>query len=156
MLGGGITGLTTALLLKQAGKTVALVELRRVGHGVSGNTTAKLTSGHGLVYAKLARKHGPEVARVYAASNEAGLAKIIELVETHAIECDFERSDNYVYGTAPAEVAQLREEVQAAQQQASMPTSSASSRFRFPSPAPSGSWIRRSFIRRSTSLPSPS
>ena len=116
VLGGGITGLTTALLLKQAGKTVALVELRRVGHGVSGNTTAKLTSGHGLVYAKLARKHGPEVARVYAASNEAGLAKIIELVETHAIECDFERSDNYVYGTAPAEVAQLREEVQAAQQ----------------------------------------
>ena len=115
VLGGGITGVTTALLLKQAGKTVALVELRRVGHGVSGNTTAKLTSGHGLVYAKLARKHGPEVARVYAESNEAGLAKIAELVGTHAIECDFERSDNYVYGTAAVDAADLREEALAAQ-----------------------------------------
>lgn len=116
VLGGGITGVTTALLLKQAGKTVALVELRRIGHGVSGNTTAKLTSGHGLVYAKLARKHGSEVARVYAESNEAGLAKIAELVETHAIECDFERSDNYVYGTAPADAAHLREEALAARE----------------------------------------
>ena len=116
VLGGGITGVTTALLLKQAGKTVALVELRRVGHGVSGNTTAKLTSGHGLVYAKLARKHGPDVARVYAESNEAGLAKIAELVETHAIECDFERSDNYVYGTAAADAAHLREEALAARE----------------------------------------
>ena len=115
VLGGGITGVTTALLLKQAGKTVALVELRRVGHGVSGNTTAKLTSGHGFVYAKLAQKHGLEVARVYAESNEAGLAKIADLVETHAIECDFERSDNYVYGTAAVDAARLREEARAAQ-----------------------------------------
>ena len=103
------------MLLKQAGKTVALVELGRVAHGVSGNTTAKLTSGHGLVYAKTARSHGPEVARVYAESNEAGLAKIAELVETHAIECDFERSDNYVYGTAAVDAADLREEALAAQ-----------------------------------------
>jgi glycine/D-amino acid oxidase-like deaminating enzyme/nitrite reductase/ring-hydroxylating ferredoxin subunit len=116
VLGGGITGVTTALLLKQAGKTVALVELRRVGAGVSGNTTAKLTSGHGLNYAKLKRKHGAEVARVYAESNEAGLAKIAELVQTHAIECDFERSDNYVYGTAAADAADLREEARAAQE----------------------------------------
>ena len=116
VVGGGITGVTTALLLKQAGNTVALVELRRVGAGVSGNTTAKLTSGHGLQYAKLIRKHGAEVARVYAESNEAGLAKIAELVQTHAIECDFERSDNFVYGTAAADAADLREEARAAQE----------------------------------------
>jgi glycine/D-amino acid oxidase-like deaminating enzyme/nitrite reductase/ring-hydroxylating ferredoxin subunit len=116
VLGGGITGITTALLLKQAGKTVALVELREVGHGVTGNTTGKLTSGHGLVYGKLARKHGPEAARMYADSNNAGLAKIAELVETHAIECDFERADNYVYGTVSADAADLREEALAAQE----------------------------------------
>ena len=116
VVGGGITGITTALLLKQAGKTVALVELRRVGHGVTGNTTAKLTSGHGLVYAKLAQKHGPDVARVYAESNEAGLAKIAELVGTHTIECDFEHADNYVFGTAAADAEHLRAEAQAAQE----------------------------------------
>ena len=116
VLGGGITGITTALLLKQAGKTVALVELHRIGHGVTGNTTAKLTSGHGLVYAKLTETHGPDVARIYAESNEAGLAKVVELVGAHGIDCDLERSDNYVYSTAPADAAKLREEVRAAQQ----------------------------------------
>lgn len=116
ILGGGITGVTTALLLKQAGKTVALVELHRLGHGVTGNTTAKLTSGHGLVYAQLARKHGHEVARVYAESNEAGLAKIAELIGNHAIDCDFERAENYVYSTAAGDAPGLREEALAAQE----------------------------------------
>ena len=110
VLGGGITGIMTALLLKQEGKTVAVVEAERLAHGVSGNTTAKLTSGHALVYAKL----GASTARVYAESNEAGLAKIAELVEAYEIDCDFERADNYVYSTDAADVSDLRREAEAA------------------------------------------
>src|SRR5439155_20837911 len=48
VLGGGITGLTTALLLREAGRSVALVEARRLASGVSGYTTAKVTAGHRL------------------------------------------------------------------------------------------------------------
>ncbi len=114
VLGGGITGITTALLLKEAGKTVAVVESAKVADGVTGNTTAKLTSGHALIYAKLAKEHGVEVARVYAESNEAGLAKIRELVDAHGIDCDFEDADNFVYSTETRDVADLREEADAA------------------------------------------
>src|SRR5688500_19798801 len=53
VIGAGITGLTTALLLKRAGASVAVVEARQIGHGVTGYTTAKLTSLQGLVYTKL-------------------------------------------------------------------------------------------------------
>src|SRR3954453_20662121 len=53
VIGGGITGLTTALLLKRAGASVAVVEARRIGSGVTGYTTAKLSSLHGLVYRTL-------------------------------------------------------------------------------------------------------
>ena len=44
VLGGGITGIATAYLLKQAGATVAVVEAGRVVESVTGNTTAKITS----------------------------------------------------------------------------------------------------------------
>jgi glycine/D-amino acid oxidase-like deaminating enzyme len=50
VLGGGITGLTTALLLKQDGASVAVIEAGKVACGVTGYTTAKVTSLHGLTY----------------------------------------------------------------------------------------------------------
>jgi monoamine oxidase len=48
ILGGGIVGLTAAVLLKRLGKTVAVIEARRVAEGVTGHTTAKVTSQHRL------------------------------------------------------------------------------------------------------------
>ena len=65
VIGGGITGLTTALLLKQAGVSVAVVEADRVACGVTGHTTAKVTSLHGLTYAKLRTTFGAQGARIY-------------------------------------------------------------------------------------------
>ena len=50
ILGGGITGLTAAVLLKRLGKTVAVIEALRIAEGVMGNTTAKVTSQHKLIY----------------------------------------------------------------------------------------------------------
>jgi glycine/D-amino acid oxidase-like deaminating enzyme len=44
VLGGGLCGITTALLLKQAGARVAVIEAGRVGGGATGYTTAKITS----------------------------------------------------------------------------------------------------------------
>ena len=43
VVGGGITGLTAAVLLKAAGKTVAVLEALRVAEGVTGHTSAHLT-----------------------------------------------------------------------------------------------------------------
>jgi heterodisulfide reductase subunit A-like polyferredoxin len=58
IVGGGIVGLTAATLLKEQGKTVAVLEARRIVEGVSGNTTAKVTSLHTLVYAYLIKHFG--------------------------------------------------------------------------------------------------
>jgi glycine/D-amino acid oxidase-like deaminating enzyme len=65
VLGGGITGPTAALLLQQAGASVAVVEAGRVACGVTGYTTAKVTSLHGRTYAKLASTFGAQGARTY-------------------------------------------------------------------------------------------
>src|SRR4051812_22814423 len=67
VVGGGLTGVATAALLKQAGVSVALVEAGRLCAGVTGYTTAKITALHGLTYAGITASHGEEAARAYAA-----------------------------------------------------------------------------------------
>ena len=114
VIGGGIAGITAAYLLQQEGRSVAVLEADRIVRGVTGYTTAKISSSQGLIYAKLAKSFGEEGARIYGESNEAALAKIAELVGTLGIDCDFERQDNYVYTESDSEVESIREEAELA------------------------------------------
>src|SRR5687768_17469299 len=91
VLGGGIAGMTAALLLARADLKVALVDAGRIGHGVSGYSTAKVTSLHSLTYADLASSRGEDHAHVYGEANEAGLAAIARFTREFAIDCDFRR-----------------------------------------------------------------
>ncbi len=112
--GAGIVGVTTALLLKRAGLRVALIEMDRIGHGVTGYTTAKVTSGHNLIYKKIESSHGPETSRAYARANQRGLELVLQIVEEERIDCDLERKANYVYAGRPKESDSVRDEVEAA------------------------------------------
>jgi glycine/D-amino acid oxidase-like deaminating enzyme/nitrite reductase/ring-hydroxylating ferredoxin subunit len=111
VLGGGITGLTTALLLAESGMDVCLLEGRRLGTGVTGNTTAKLSSLHGLSYASIARAHGLETARAYGEANEAGIAAVVRIAERLGIECELRRTPNFTYAVEPSGVADVEREV---------------------------------------------
>ena len=114
VIGAGIAGLTAAALLKREGKTVAVVESKRIVRGATGYTTAKVTSGHGAIYGDLEDNFGAAGARIYAESNEAALARVAQFVEEDGIDCDFERKANYVFAESQDEVAQLKQEVDAA------------------------------------------
>ncbi len=114
VVGAGITGVTTAHLLKQAGRTVALIESSRVGYGATGYTTAKLTVGHNLVYRNLVDSFDEETAAAYARSNQEAIDRVASLVHEHAIECDFERAPNYVYTEDSRTVRELEREADAA------------------------------------------
>jgi glycine/D-amino acid oxidase-like deaminating enzyme/nitrite reductase/ring-hydroxylating ferredoxin subunit len=116
VVGGGIAGLTTALKLKERGQTVAVLEAERVVAATTGNTTAKVTSQHGLQYDQLRSTFGPEVARKYGAANEAAIDEVERIVETYDIDADFERTPAYTYTESPDEEGTVREEAWAAQQ----------------------------------------
>ncbi|HVF53551.1 MAG TPA: FAD-dependent oxidoreductase [Actinomycetota bacterium] len=113
VVGGGIAGLSAAHLLKSAGKSVAVIESKRILHGVTGYTTAKVTAGHGLIYSEIEGKHGAEAARTYAESQTAAMELIRATVEEHAIDCDLDEAVNYVYTTDASQVDKVRNEVQA-------------------------------------------
>lgn len=114
VLGGGIAGVTTALLLAEAGTGVVLLEAGRLGGGVTGHTTAKVTSQHGMIYSRLRSRFGPEVAQAYGRANEAALAWVAERVERHGIACDFRRQAAYLYGSDGSVRGKLEEEAEAA------------------------------------------
>lgn len=108
VIGAGIVGITTALLLKEAGRKVVVIEMNNVGGSVTGHTTAKVTSQHGLIYDYLISSFGEEKARLYAESNEAGKEFISQSIEKYKIQADFYRTDSYVF----AETKEDREKVQ--------------------------------------------
>ena len=82
IIGGGLAGLLCAHSLQQAGVRYLLIEADRICRGVTAGTTAKITSQHGLVYHKLLRRFGAEIARVYYDANEAALRQYRELART--------------------------------------------------------------------------
>lgn len=95
IIGGGMAGILCAYLLHQAGVEYVLAEASQICSGITKNTTAKVTSQHGLVYHKLLSRFGMEQAKLYLEANESALAQYRRLCET--IPCGFEEQDNYVY-----------------------------------------------------------
>jgi glycine/D-amino acid oxidase-like deaminating enzyme/nitrite reductase/ring-hydroxylating ferredoxin subunit len=114
VVGAGITGLTTALLLQQRGATVAVVEADRVGARTTGRTTGKLSSQHGLHHHQLRSQAGDDVARTYAEANQAAIATIERLAGECDADCDLVRAPSYLWTVDPDRVQDLRAEDEAA------------------------------------------
>lgn len=95
IIGGGITGILTAHYLQQAGVNYILVDADTICSGITKNTTAKITSQHGLIYHKIAKKYGIDAAGLYLEANEAALWEYRKLAKEFL--CDFVNETNYVY-----------------------------------------------------------
>src|SRR5215208_3222484 len=114
VLGGGIAGLTVALLLKRDGARVGVLEARRVGSGVTGCTTAKVSALQQTVYRELRRRHGSDGAAAYAEASLAGVELVAELAADEGIECDLERRPAFTYAADESERSTVESEHDAA------------------------------------------
>ena len=95
IIGGGMAGVLCAYKLHCAGVPYVLVEAETVCSGITKNTTAKITSQHGLIYDKLISRFGMERAKQYLTANEAALQTYRELCRK--IDCGFEEKAAYTY-----------------------------------------------------------
>ena len=95
VIGGGLAGVLCAYMLAENGIDYVLVEANKICGGITRNTTAKITSQHGLIYNKLIREFGVERAQMYFRANEAAIEKYRMLCKN--INCDFENKDSFVY-----------------------------------------------------------
>ncbi|HET9850564.1 MAG TPA: FAD-binding oxidoreductase [Candidatus Saccharimonadales bacterium] len=114
IIGGGICGLSTAYLLKQAGKKVAVIEKDQIGAGTTGRTTGKVTSQHNLFYAELWQRINFATARAYGQANQAGLKLIEKIIKDEKIDCGWQSENNYVYTRRADKLRQLEKEARAA------------------------------------------
>lgn len=111
VVGAGITGLITAVLLARAGKDVLVVEAQYVGAGATGNTTAKISLLQGSRMSKIVAKHGPERARQYVEGNTEGLEWLMQHCEAHGLSV--QREDAYTFAQSAEGVPSARAEYQA-------------------------------------------
>lgn len=109
IIGGGITGILCAYLLKQAQINYILVEADEICSGVTQNTTAKITFQHGLIYDKLIRELGTEKAKLYLQANADALKQFQEICQP--LDCDYEMKDSFVYSLTNRK--KLEQELQA-------------------------------------------
>src|SRR3954469_6925608 len=115
VIGGGITGLTTALLLKRSGFRVAVLEARRVGSGVTGCTTAKVSALQQTLLQTIRRHHGDDGAADYARASRDAVELVATFAREEQIECDIERHPALTYAATEDERPEIDAEYEAAQ-----------------------------------------
>ncbi|WP_229683171.1 FAD-dependent oxidoreductase [Virgibacillus oceani] len=113
IVGGGITGITSAYLLANQGRKVALLEADRVLNGTTGHTTAKITAQHDLIYDELITNMGKSKARLYYEANMEALTFIKKTIDKLQIKCDFSEQDAYMYATTEEYKLKIEKEAEA-------------------------------------------
>ncbi len=111
VVGGGLTGVTTALLLARAGQRVALLEARTLGAGTTGASTAKVSLLQGTTVSSILRSTSTATARAYVDGNREAQAWVQRYCEEH--EVGIQRRTAYTYATSVAGARAVREEVDA-------------------------------------------
>lgn len=110
IIGGGITGISTAYYLAQNGIDTVILEKDKIASKTTGHTTGKISLQHGIFYNYLVENYGINYAKKYALANKEALENIKKIIEEETIECDFENKDSIIYSENPQEFSALQEE----------------------------------------------
>ncbi|MBC7452085.1 MAG: FAD-binding oxidoreductase, partial [Cytophagales bacterium] len=97
IVGGGITGLTTALQLQKAGKKCLLAEAHTIGFGTTGGTTAHLNTFMDTPYYRISENFGKEAAGQIASGSLAAIDLIKTNIKQYSIDCGFEHTPGYIF-----------------------------------------------------------
>ena len=107
VVGAGITGMTTALLLQKAGLHCVVADAHNPGYGTTGGTTAHINTFADTTFAEVESDFSEDAAKQFAGS----IAKSVELIhsftDTYQIDCDFEWKKGFVYAQTEDEVKEL-------------------------------------------------
>ena len=110
IIGGGLTGLNLAYNLRKYNIKTILIEKDRICKSTSGNSTAKITSQHGLIYKYLADSKGIDFAKKYYKANEKAIGNIANIIKNENIDCDFEYQPSYVFTENISDIQKIKEE----------------------------------------------
>ena len=110
VIGGGLAGILIAKFLQEKGLKTIVLEADRIGSGQTKNSTAKITSQHGLIYHRLIEEFGETKAQQYAAANEQAIEEYRNLIQKYEIDCDFCDAPAWLYSTHSTDLLKLEYE----------------------------------------------
>ncbi len=120
VVGGGLAGLTTALLLARAGRRVAVVEARWIGGGTTGHSTAKVSLLQGTKLSRMRRHHSRGLVQAYVEGNLEGQQWLLRFCDDHGVPV--QRRPAVTYAASQAQIRVARSELEAADE-AGLPVS---------------------------------
>lgn len=115
IIGAGITGVTTGLLLQQAGYSVVIIDAHPIAYGVSGFNSGHLTSMLlDMDFRRVIANFGEADTRTVTVHLQETILQIEQWAQDYAIACEFKRVPGYLYAESPEQVPDLRELEEAA------------------------------------------
>lgn len=111
VVGAGITGLTTALLLARAGRRVTVLEARHLGAVTTGRSTAKVSLLQGTQLSRISRRHPDALVRHYVDANQEGQAWLARFCADHAVATQQRAAYTFGFGDRGRSAAQTELEV---------------------------------------------
>jgi glycine/D-amino acid oxidase-like deaminating enzyme/nitrite reductase/ring-hydroxylating ferredoxin subunit len=114
IVGGGITGITTALLLQNQNLSCLLVEAATIGFGTTSGTTAHLNTFFDTTYQQVIKNFGEKSAKLLAKGAKSSIDLIKENIATYKIDCDFENKEGYLFSLNEKQNQDLEEIVTSA------------------------------------------
>lgn len=115
IVGGGLTGITSAYLLACEGVKVALLEADKLANGTSAHMMGKVTLQHGIIYDEIIRNIGEDRAKLYYEANAKAFDFIKQTISHHHIDCDFSKQDACLYAVSDKAIRKLEKEEKAYQ-----------------------------------------
>jgi glycine/D-amino acid oxidase-like deaminating enzyme/nitrite reductase/ring-hydroxylating ferredoxin subunit len=113
IIGAGITGLTTAILLQEQGKRCIILEGHAIGFGTTGATTAHINTFYDTEYSQIEKDFGQEAAKIAADAAKESITLVQDLANRYGIDCDFECKDGITYSENQKETKELMDELEA-------------------------------------------
>jgi glycine/D-amino acid oxidase-like deaminating enzyme/nitrite reductase/ring-hydroxylating ferredoxin subunit len=107
IVGGGVTGISTALQLQKAGKRCIVVEAHNLCYGTTGGTTAHLNTFFDTSYEQIRSKFGEDDAQVIAKASASALDLYRSNIETYHIDCGYEQKDAFLYAQDDKQAEEL-------------------------------------------------
>lgn len=115
IVGAGITGLTTALLLQEAGKKCIIAEAHTIGFGTTGGTTAHLNTFLDNSYNYIEKDFGEDKSKLVAQACKEAIDTVAYFVDRYQINCDFEYKKGYLFAENEKEADELDKILEASQ-----------------------------------------
>jgi len=114
IIGAGMAGILCAYLLHKENLSMAVLDAGKILGGTTSHTTAKITSQHGLIYDKLKKQMGFDLAKQYADANENAIKQIKDIIDQHHIDCDYSPQSAYIYAEDENNAEKIEDEVKTA------------------------------------------